>query len=97
MALFSSSLLAGLVVVTLCIVGDEVVVVAVVDMVTDVVTCSILPLGFDVSSKVGISVVMLILVTVSLSCQPEVVNSSSPLVWISVPTFSGLASLSTWD
>lgn len=97
--------MAGLVVVTFSVIGADVVIVTVVGIVMDDVVMmddgSIFFSGVDVSSKAGISVVkicaMLVLVIVSVSCQPEVVNTSSPLVWTIVPTFSGWAPLPTWD
>lgn len=56
--------------------------------------------GVDVSSKFAISVVhigaMLVLVTVSVWCLADVVNSS-PLVWITGPTVPGRAPLPAWD
>lgn len=102
MALFSSSLMAGLVVVSFSTGGTGVVIVTVVGFVMDDVVMmddgSILSSRVDFSSKVGISVVnisvILVLVTVSVSRQPEVLNSSSPLVWTVVP---GWAPLPTWD
>lgn len=85
MALFSSSLVAGLGVVTFFVIGADVVIVTVVGTVTDDVVIkdngSILSSSAAVSSKVNavdISAV-LVSVTVPVSCQPEMVNSSSPL------------------
>lgn len=97
MALFSSSLLAGLVVVTLFIVGGVVGVVTVVGMVMDDVVRMDDGSGFDVGINVVNISAMLVLVTGSVLCQPKVVNSSSSLVRISVPTSSGLAPSPTRD
>lgn len=105
MALFSSSLMAGLVVVTFCIVGADVVIVTGFGMVMDDTVMmddgSVLSSGVDISSKTGISVVnvsaTLVLGTVSVWCQAGVVNQSSKLDWIAVPTFPGWSLLLNWD
>lgn len=100
MALFSSSLMAGLVVVTFSVVGADVAVVTVVGIVMDDVVM-IDDVGVDVCSKVAISVVdisaMLALVTASVWCRADVDNSSSPLVWIIGPTVPRWEPLPTWD
>lgn len=97
MALLSSSLMAGLVVVTFFVTGADVVIATVFGIVM-VDDDSMFSSGDGVS---GISVVnictTLALVIVSVLCQPEVVNSSSSLIWTLIPTFSGWALLLTWD
>lgn len=105
-ALFSSSVVAGLVVVTLSIVGADVAVLTVLVIVMDDDDDVIEddgPMrfsGMDVTSKFDISVVhisaMLVLVTVTVWCQADVVNSSAPLVWINGPNVPGCTPLPTW-
>lgn len=103
MALLSSTLLVGLLVETFSIAGADVM--AVVGTVMDdsvMIDDGLIPFsGVDISSKAGVSVVnisvMLVLLTVSVLCQLEVVNSSYPLVWIIVLTFPGWEPVTTWD